>query len=133
MFARLRRTLAHVLAGERARPTGTSSTVAITVRECTSDGADLRLFLDVTIDGGVVAPHDQERFVHAVAVPAARHWIGRNTLTDLRAQLTPALPALTDAIRETLDGIGVAVLSVDLVAAEHVLPRAAEGPADGSG
>lgn len=122
-----------MLAGEQARPTGTPSTVAIAVRESTADGADLRLLFDVTIDGGLVAAADQERFVYAVATPAARHWIGRHTLTDLQTRLTPTLPALTAALRETLDGIGIAVLSVDLVSAEHVLPRSAEEPADGSG
>ena len=107
--------------------------MSITVRHSTADGADLRLLFDVMIDGGVEAAHDQERFVHAVAIPAARTWIGEHTLAELRAQLTPALPSMTHALRETLDGIGIAVLAVDLVAAEHVLAHPTEGHIDGSG
>ncbi|WP_408895580.1 hypothetical protein ACJ5H2_11780 [Nocardioides sp. R1-1] len=133
LFARLRLTAARLFEGAAPADGGSSyQAVPVTVRALTSDAADMRLLLEVRVEGGALEGHDVERFVHAVAVPATRRWIERHDLAGLQAQLTPALCEVGRTIHDPLAELGLTLLDVVLVAAEHVLTSPWADPVDGS-
>lgn len=133
-LARLRLAVGRLLCRGRAtgsRSTG-SSTVPVTVRARTADGADLRLLLEVRVEAGKLQPGDLDRFVHEWTVPATREWVAGHDLAGLQADLAPELDEVAGAVRVGLAEEGATLLDVELVAAEHLLSSPSAGPADGS-
>lgn len=85
--------------------------VPVTVRAQTSDGADIRLLLEADVDAsGKAKPAELERVALAIVVPAAEEAVGRRDLADLAADPSGGL-----------DDIGGDLLSVRVVAVEHLL------------
>lgn len=135
MFARLRLAVARLFEGAPKAPSGevTYLTVPVTVRALTTDRADMRLLIDVRVEGGgSLTDHDRERFVHAVTIPATRDWVERHDLAGLHTQLTPVLYEIRRTIQEPLAQMGPTLLDVELVAAEHLLSPPTTDPTDGS-
>ncbi|HWJ65673.1 MAG TPA: hypothetical protein VNT31_03260 [Nocardioides sp.] len=133
LFARLRLAAARLCEGAAPADGGASyQAVPVTVRALTSDAADMRLLLEVRVEGGALEGHDVERFVHAVAAPATRRWIERHDLAGLQAQFTPVLCEVGRTIHDPLAELGLTLLDVVLVAAEHVLTPPSTDPVDGS-
>lgn len=133
ILARLRVALARLVDATAPAPGGTTyDTVALTVRAFTADAADLRLLMEVRVEGSTLDPHDRERFVHAVTVPSARRWIERHDLAGLQAQLAAGLDEIARTIQEPLAEMGLTLLGVELVAAEHLLSRPPTEVVDGS-
>lgn len=133
LLARLRLAAARLFEGApHADGSASYQAVPVTVRALTSDAADMRVLLEVRVEGETLEGHDVERFVHAIAVPATRRWIERDDLAGLQAQLTPVLCEIGRTIRDPLAELGLTLLDVVLVAAEHVLTPPSTDPADGS-
>lgn len=135
MLARLRRAVARLLDEKPKASTGKSSyvTIPVAVRAFTTDEADMRLLMNVRVEGCRPLPdHDRDSFVHAVTIPSARHWIERHDLAGLQAELTPVLYEIGRTIEEPLSEMGLMLLDVDLVAAEHLLSPPKTDPLDGS-
>lgn len=131
-LAPLRLALARLLDGtEPTGSTGVYHAVPVTARAFTSDGSDVRLLMEVRVESGDLEAHDRERLVHAVSVPAARSWIEGRDLAGLQAGLSPALDEIARMISGPLDELGLAVIDIELVAAEHVLAPASAERADG--
>lgn len=129
-LARLRLAVARLLC--RSRRTGNaSSTVPVTVRARTADRADMRLLLEVHVEAGTVRPGELDRLVHEWTVPAARQWVARHDLSGLQADLAPELDEVAAAVRDGLATVGVAMLGVELVAAEHLLASPSADWVDG--
>ncbi|WP_435770630.1 hypothetical protein [Nocardioides sp. SYSU DS0651] len=132
VLARLHLTAARLVDGRTSAPHVVShQVVPVTVRALTADAADLRLLLEVRVEDGTLDPHLAERFVHAVAVPATRRWIERHDLASLQTRLTPVLSEVGGTIEDPLAELGLTLLDVVLVAAEHVLTPASTDPVDG--
>lgn len=98
--------------------------VPVTVRAQTSDGADIRLLLEADVDasGKTLSKNvaaELERVALAIVVPAAEEAVRRRDLASLAADPSGGL-----------DDIGGDLLSVRVVAVEHLLlsPSAAPGP-----
>lgn len=135
MLARLRLALARLVEGTLTASSGEDShlTVPVTVRAHTTDGADVRVLLEVRVGGeGSLTAHDRERFVHAMVMPATRHWVGQHDIAGLEAQLSPVLTEVEQSIRMSLSDMGLRLLDVSLVAAEHVLTPPTTDRVDGS-
>jgi hypothetical protein len=93
----------------------------------------MRFLVEVRVEGTTLEAHDRERFVHAVTIPATRHWIEGHDLAGLEAELTPVLHPVEHAIEDPLAEMGLTLLGVGLVAAEHLLTPPSTGSRDGSG
>lgn len=133
LLDRLRLAVARLFQGSSRAPNVEAGfhTVQVTVGALTSDGADMRILMDVRVEGGTLEARDRDRFVHAVTIPAVRHWIERHDLSGLQAQLTPVLDEVGRRIQEPLAEMGLTLLDVQLFSAEHLLSRPSTDPADG--
>ena len=132
MRDRIRLSLGRLLSGTAPAPSPAAYyAVPVTVRTDTADRADLRLILEVRVDGGPLGPHELDRYVHAVTIPAARHWVEAHDLHDLRAELACGLHAIAREIREPLAELGTELLDVELVSAEHLLASPTAAAVDG--
>jgi hypothetical protein len=133
LHAKLRLTLGQLFAGTRTPSATEYHAVPVTVRADTADGADVRLIVEVRVDGGALEPHDLDRFVHAVTIPATRHRIEGHDLDRLQAELGDELHGVAREIREPLTELGITLLDVELVSAEHLLSPPAAAAVDGPG
>lgn len=133
-LAQIRLGLARLMAGGALRSNGQacSSTVPVTVRAHTSDGADIRLLLDVQVQGATIPTMELDRLVHAVAVPETRRWVAQHDLAELQRNLAPELTEVGTSVREGLSAAGASLVLVELVAAEHLLASPSADPVHGS-
>lgn len=126
-LARLRRTLGRPLAVGCAGPhprgggSGTQSTVPMTVRGPTADGADVRLLVETMLAAGPTAPPEPVRVAVALLLPAARRWLASHDLARLPERLPGARDALEEAVRDEFGGLDLRLLRFDVVAVEHLL------------
>lgn len=117
----------------------TYATVPVTVRARTSDGADLRLLVEVHVEVGPHRAEDADRFVHALTVPAMRQLVAQHDLLGLGTVLAPErspapeLAVVRRIVREGVAEVGMTLVDVELVAAEHLLASPSTDPAHGSG
>ena len=134
LFAQIRHAAGRILCGGAKGAAGPASitTVPVTVRAHTSDDADMRLLLDVRVEGVTLPPHDLDRLVHALTVPATRRWVAQHDLAGLQADLAPELDDVGASVRDGLAEVGANLLDVELVAAEHLLSSPSADPANGS-
>lgn len=133
VLARFRRALARLLDGRVHDPDGVGlHVVPLRIRATTADGAALRLLVEVRLEAGPRALEDREQFVHAVTTPAIRHWIEELDLAHAETLLAPSLADLASRVREPLAELGMVLVEIRLVAAEHLLTPSASGPADGA-
>lgn len=128
-ISRLRRLLGQMVSAsvaERA-PVSVQTAIAVAVRAGTADGKELRLLLDVHLDGAVSRP-GAESFVHAVTVPAARRWVRQRSLAQVEESIGSLDHDIAAAIHDELAELGVGLLAVDTAAVEHLLIGPAAGP-----
>lgn len=92
----------------------------------------MRLLLDVRVEGVTIPLHDLDRLVFALTVPATRRWVAQHDLAGLQADLAPELDEVGATVRDGLAEVGVTLLDVELVAAEHLLSSPSADPANGS-
>lgn len=88
-----------------------TTVVPLTVRSRTADGADIRLLLEAdVVTAGRASTAELERVALAIVVPAAEEAVRRRELATLA--IDPTLG---------LDAVGGHLLSVRVVAVEHLL------------
>ncbi len=133
LFARIRRAVGRFLGGgpEGAAGLASISTVPVSVRARTSDDADMRLLLDVRVEGATLPLHDLDRLVLALTVPATRRTVAKHDLAGLQVDLAPELDEVGASVRAGLAEVGATLLDVELVAAEHLLSSPSADPANG--
>jgi hypothetical protein len=132
----LRRALARALPTGRQHDAFTEVTEAMTVplavRGRTTDGADLRLLVDVTVvPVTAVAGPDLERIAQALVPPAVRRWAAEHDLDHLQASLPTARTALESAVQPEIEALGARLLRLDVVAVEHLLASPSAEPDPG--
>ncbi|MBM7516781.1 hypothetical protein [Nocardioides nitrophenolicus] len=92
--------------------------VPLTVRSRTADGADLRLLLEADVDAsGRTSAAELERVAFAIVVPAVEEVVRRRELAQLAEDPTAGL-----------DRIGGDLLSVRVVAVEHLIVSPSADP-----
>ncbi|KRB78618.1 hypothetical protein ASE01_05040 [Nocardioides sp. Root190] len=107
-------------------------TVPLAVRGRTTDGADLRLLVDVTLapDAPAAGP-DLERIAQALVPPAVRRWVGQHELDRLQAALPTARAGLEASVQPEIEALGARLLRLDVVAVEHLLTSPSAEPDHG--
>lgn len=107
-------------------------TVPVAVRACTTDRADLRLLVDVTVVPVTpAAGPDLERIAQALVPPAVRRWAGRHDLEALQGALPTARSVLEAAVQPEIQALGARLLRLDVVAVEHLLASPSAEPDPG--
>lgn len=138
-LARLRRTLGRSLSvgggGQRPRG-GVGGTqhvelhveLPMTVRGPTADGEDVRLLVEVLLDGGPSAPAEPERVAHALLLAAARRWLAEHDLAELRDALPSARDSMEAAVRDEFDELDLRLLRFDVESVEHLIASRSADP-----
>lgn len=94
--------------------------VPLTIRTHTGDGADLRLLLEARLAPTRLARDELDRVAAAVIEPVATAWVRRRRLAAIRG-LGPRLGEVENDVRAQLDGLGAPLVTIDVVAVEHLL------------
>ncbi|WP_249411099.1 hypothetical protein [Nocardioides faecalis] len=135
-FARIRRDLGRLLAGDGSLATAAVPgeagqlrevlVVPLTVRSHTADDAEIRLLIEATVShahGGRIDRAELERIALGVVVPAAAAWVRRHPLSELQTEIdaNPTLPAVEETARDQVAALGGDLVALTLVAGEHLL------------
>lgn len=106
--------------------------VPLAVRARTSDGADLRLLLEVTLAPELVTSQSEiERIAQALVVPALRRWLVEHALSALPDGLLSARTDLEAVVQPEFEALGARLLRLDVVAVEHLLTSPSAEPMAG--
>ncbi len=110
-------------------------TVPLTVRALTSDGADVRLLLEVDVRSGPLPSElGPERITFALVVPALERWVRQHDLASLTVEVERALGGVAAQFRSELLTLGVHLVRVQVVAVEHlIVSPSGAGARDGHG
>lgn len=121
-LAHLRLAVGRLVCGQGRRTASASDyvTVPVTVQAGTSDGAELRLHLEVKAEAGGLDLYELDRLICALVIPATRRWARQHDLAGLSG-LGPALDEVAAGVREGLAEVGTTLLGIELMAAEHLL------------
>ncbi|GAA4819414.1 hypothetical protein ACFQ0K_10780 [Nocardioides caeni] len=139
-LARLRRALGRWTTdwsdGSRPRGEGGGSqvlrNVPLMTRARTVEDADLRLLLDARLSSPTLSGADLERVALALIVPAAAEWVRRQRLDALAHSHGRRLPEIEEVVALPLRGLGAELLSIEVVAAEHLLASPSGDDATGA-
>jgi hypothetical protein len=108
------------------------TTVPVTARGQTADGADVRLLIEAQVravpGSGTAAP---ERIVLALLAPAARRWLRGRELALVESDLAAARIDLDELVGPELADLGIELLRIDVVGAEHLLRSSSGDPSTG--
>lgn len=114
--------------------------VPLTVRTRTADDADIRLLLEARLASATLPPAELERMALALVVPAVAQWVRRRDLAALEADLVPGAPGLDRGLAEVcgevrgpVSALGGDLLSIGVVAGEHLLRSPSGDVVDGPG